>query len=435
MKKVMVISPYFVPMKVVGAKRALHFVRHLSEYQWSSAVMALPEDHQKDNSLNSLIPDVPMWRGLRAGPFARREDRKAQGAKNKVKSVYAAQNKQALSTTNGLKRFYNRTFNIFDRYTKFLPWVYRGALQFLEAQDCQVIYASAGPFSALKLSTLLSKRTGLPLVLDLRDPWTIEPNYQANRNRIGQWLTEWVERACFKQASKIILNTEASYRAYIATYQGVIPAERFAFIRNQFDPELYEPQADPPSSDGPFKIAYFGHLRPSKNSLLFLDAYRAWIDQYQRSPADTQVVMLGEIAHDDQQKLIELKLDEYVSSAQPIPFPKAPSSLGSMDLMLDLMGPRHHLQISGKLYDYLACGRPILSVSPNEELDQIYADTQAGQRVALSQPDIIQALEAQYQKKRSGESFTPNAEAIFQMSASPATQKLAYIFDEVTRSS
>ena len=125
--------------------------------------------------------------------------------------------------------------------------------------------------------------------------------------------------------------------------------------------------------------------------------------------------------------------DSYVSAASPIPFPQAPELLGSMDLLLDLMGPNHYLQISGKIYDYLACNRPILSISPNTELDQIYADTQAGQRVPLEQEAIIHALEQQYQKKRNGEPFTPNTEAVFQMSAQPATQQLAHIFNQVTQ--
>lgn len=432
MKKAMIVSPYFVPMKVVGAKRALHFVRHLPKSNWHCAVIALPEEHQKDEELSTLIPNVPIWRGLRSGILARLADRKIKSKINNAQiSVYAAQNKLAQKPSKGLKRFYQRSFKIFDRYTKFLPWAYRPALNFLNTQSCQVIYTSAGPFSAFKLATLLSKKSGLPLVLDLRDPWSIEPNYQSNRNWIGQGITNWVERYCFKQASKIILNTESSYLAYIDAYEDIIPNERFCFIRNQFDPELYESPSSPPGSDGPFTIAYFGHLRPSKNALLFLEAYRLWIDQHQYSPLDTQFWMFGEVAYNDAQKLLELNLNDYVKTATPVPFPKAPTILGSMDLLLDLMGPNHHLQISGKIYDYLACKRPILSISPNRELDTIFEKTQAGQRVDLEVDAVINALEQHYQMKRQGKPFTPNSEAIIQLSAQPASAQLAQIFDQV----
>jgi len=449
-KKVMIVSPYFMPMRAVGAKRALHFVRHLPQRGWACAAISLPIEIKRDPNLEDLIPDIPIWRGLKGGPLARREAKRAmrrahnsaQQSHAPKQSLYAAQNREAElgrlhvkfsdRISSAGKRFWRRSFHIFDQYTKYLPWVYRDAARFFDTQNCQVVYASAGPFSALKLATLLAHRANVPLVLDLRDPWTLEPNYRANRNIFGQWVTNRVELFCFKRASRIILNTQASYQAYVDAYRGRIEPERFTFIRNCFDPDLYVSLPPPPPTDGPFTIAYFGHLRPSKNALLFLDAYRVWIDEYQLTPQDTSLLMLGEISRADQEKMKTLQLADYLKSTPPVPFPQAPNVLGRVDLLLDLMGPNHHLQISGKIYDYFACRRPILSVSPNQELDEIFESTRAGHRVPLEASAIIKVLQKRYQEKRTGINFQPDLKAMQRFSAQVATKQLAQILNEVS---
>jgi glycosyltransferase involved in cell wall biosynthesis len=310
---------------------------------------------------------------------------------------------------------------------KHLPWVVGPVERLMREQGCEAIYATGGPFSALVLGAWLSKRSGLPLILDLRDPWSIEPNYQADRSALGQAIINRVELWCFKRASKVILNTSSACDAYRKRYAHTLPSSHFCFIRNTFDPELYTSPPPPPGAEGPFKIAYFGHLRPTKNALLFLEAYRAWLNKHNLTPQDSELLMLGEISDADRTQLNALNLTPHLSSAQPVPFTRAPEVLGHVDLLLDLMGPNHHMQIGGKLYDYLACNRPILSISPNIELDALFSATQAGERVALSTKAIIGALDRAYNAKREGRPFTPNAEAVYELSAVPLTTQLAEI--------
>jgi glycosyltransferase involved in cell wall biosynthesis len=304
----------------------------------------------------------------------------------------------------------------------------------MREQRCEVIYATGGPFSALMLSAWLARRSGLPLILDLRDPWSIEPNYRAGRSALGQWITDRVEARCFHRADKIILNTASAHAAYVEAYRDRIPAERFTYIRNSFDPELYVSSEVAPDPSGPFTIAYFGNLRPTKNALLFLEAYRAWLDQRSLSPEESQIMMLGELSARDVEQFDTLDLAPYLRSTQPVPFPQAPRVLGEVDLLLDLMGPHHHMQIGGKLYDYLACERPILSVSPNLELDALFAETCAGERVDLEVDAIIGALDRAFEAKRQGVVFSPNREAVLSLSAAHVTDQHADCLDEVSRS-
>ena len=204
MRRVLMIAPQFPPSRAVAAKRPLHFARHLPQHGWEAAVVCLESTVLREPALEELIPPVPLYRGYRGGPFARLEDRRAQKKSARAQqSVYAAQHKRAQSKKGLMARFiqaFKRSFNIFDQYMKHLPWV-RGPIEhFMREQQCEVIYATGGPFSALVLSAWLAKRSGLPLILDLRDPWSIEPNYRADRSRLGQWIIDYVEARCFQRA-------------------------------------------------------------------------------------------------------------------------------------------------------------------------------------------------------------------------------------------
>jgi glycosyltransferase involved in cell wall biosynthesis len=410
------ISPFFPPSGVIGAKRPMNFARHLPELGWTPAVIALPEAMGRDPSLERFVPPVPIWRGYRSGPIAWVED-----LVGRRPTAHPYKAKAAAGTEGAM-----------DRYSRYLPWVFFGAKRFLRREKCEVIYVNAGPHSAQMLGTRLAESTGLPLVLDLRDPWSIEPYYREARTPEANRKVDELEREFFQRATRIILNTESALEAYRSHYVGIIPAERFTVLRSSFEPGLYGPAPASPGKDGPFEILYFGHLRPAKNAQLFLSGFRRFIDEEKIGPGDAFLTTLGTRTAEDDLAIVRLGLDEYTRIRPPVPLVESRALLGQADLLLDLMGPEHNLQLSGKFFDYLACDRPILSVTPNEEMGEILTETQAGERVALDAAEIAGALGRWYAHKRSGEEFRRNEIAVRQFEAGPATEKLVAILEEAT---
>jgi hypothetical protein len=423
----LLISPLFPPNRHIGAKRALHLVRHLPAAGWMPAAVTLPAELDADPALVGLAPEVPRWTGFRTGPIAWMEDR--VGFRPRRRHYGPARR-------GGGRGEQGRVAVVppaFDVYTRYFPWTLPGALRFARRERCEAIYAIASPTSSILLGMLVARVSGLPLVVDLRDPWSIEPNYRAARTRAGQALVERLEAAIFGRARAIVLNTESARAAYVSAYAGRIPEERFATIRNSFDPGLYDPPPPPPGPEGPLHVVYYGNLRPAKSAVGFLRGLRLFVERQGLGAADVQLTTLGERTPDDEEAIAALGLGAIALTHDWVPFTRSRALLGRADVLLDLMGPGHSLQISGKLYDYLAAGRPVLSVAPNRELDAIFTATRAGRRIDDTPEAIAAALTQALTDKRAGRVFTPDAEAVASLRADRAAARVAAILEEVTR--
>ncbi len=425
MKRLLMISPFFVPMNYVGAKRTLHFCRHLPARGWAPVVVALPADIERDPALDALVPAIPLFRGYRGGPVAWAEDLARPLERKRPAAAPGAPPAPRRAQPDGLLAALSSAS---DRYSRYLPWSYAGTLAFALRHRIDVVYVSAGPYSGLELGLAVARTLGKPLVVDLRDPWSIEENYKSERTPRGQALVEARERAVFERSSAIILNTESALAAYQKTYAGCALPERMHAIRNAFDPALYGPPAHPGprSADRPLRLGYYGHLRPNKDSALFFEGLARFLEVEGLGPRAVEIQSFGERTPADEAAAARFGLSDVFVAHPWVPFTECPAVLGRCDVLLDLMGPRHGLQISGKLYDYFACGRPILSVSPNLEVGRILEETGAGLRVDNDAGAIAAALS----RFHAGAFDAPIApERLAAYDAETATHRLASLLD------
>jgi glycosyltransferase involved in cell wall biosynthesis len=425
----LMISPFFPPMSFVGAKRALTLSRHLPAHGWRPAVLALPEHLEVDGALRPFVPDVPIDRGYRSGPLAWVAD--AVDRLTPPRPVGDARARTTGVAPTGIRA--RLAFELdglpFDKYTRYLPWAGARALRFLRRHDCRLIYVSAGPFSAMYLGTALAEVTGLPLVLDLRDPWAVDPLYSEAWTDTGRALANRLEAWAFGRAQRVVLNSASSLALYREAYATRFPADHFDMVRNHFDPGLYDPAPPPPGPADPFRIVFFGHLTPLRDGRLFFEGLRRFIDAEALAPGAVEVVTLGEVTPADETAIDALGLRSFVRAHPWVSFVHSRALLGRADVLLDLTGPRHHLRIAGKLYDYMAAGRPVLSVSNNPEVADIHARTRIGRCVGHDAFAIADALRAFLADKRADRPFAPDAAAIAEFSAAPAAAHMAAIFD------
>src|SRR5262249_41455186 len=93
-------------------------------------------------------------------------------------------------------RLYQLLFNFPDKRIGWLPEARRRGLRLLKEWRPDVIFASAPPFTTFLIGYLLSRATGIPLIVEYRDRWSDDPYYPPPwwRHQLERWLEDRITR-------------------------------------------------------------------------------------------------------------------------------------------------------------------------------------------------------------------------------------------------
>ena len=86
-----------------------------------------------------------------------------------------------------------------DTRIGWMPEARRKGLQIIRDWCPDILFASGPPFTTLLVGYLLSRATGVPLVVEFRDRWSEDPYYPSPWWR-GRW-DRWLEALIVRQAA------------------------------------------------------------------------------------------------------------------------------------------------------------------------------------------------------------------------------------------
>ncbi len=436
MKNFLLISPYFPPMGVSGAKRPLHLARNLPNHGWNPIILAgQPVRAARDEHLVEAVPDTAVVSYAYSGklrPFLKHwKDKRSRQTKAKR---HPSKGADFIKDRLGWDLAYSTPF---DRFMYDTPVGLKHAWALAKEHDVQAVSVCSDPWSPLIVGYLLRQLKGLPLILDFRDPWSIHDGKMALRPPPTRRLLSGIEASLFKKAAKVILNTRLCRDAYIDRYAGRIPAERFTFIRNAFDEGVFNPLTNEATADdsSAFKVLYFGTFRRFVEPDVMFEGFARFVRANGLCPRDAKLVLVGGLAPDKQQEAAELGLEDFLEVQSAIPFPDSLLALRSADVLVLVVQPECRLQIPGKLYDYFCARRPILAISANEEVNQMIEESGAGLAAEYGNPrDMANQLFKLYSAAKKGQPVVATKEKIEMFSADTQAREYARVLDEVVRS-
>ena len=247
-----------------------------------------------------------------------------------------------------------------------LPWAIPAGLRQIRTRAVRVIYATGAPFSSHLLGAILKIRTGIPLVLDYRDEWTLNPLYWSQRRAywvmfkpIERLLQRWV----IGVADRVILVTDSARRAFVEAFGN---PDKFVTIRNGYDKEDLERAIRPDLPADRLHIVYTGSTyeldsRPS----LFLKGLRQAIDMSTSFGKNVMVHFVGELDSESRDLIVDLGLTPCVKAEGYVPHGKSVGYLKQADALL-LISWSVSTRVPGKTYEYLAVRKPVLALMPRD---------------------------------------------------------------------
>jgi glycosyltransferase involved in cell wall biosynthesis len=425
-KTVLVVSRFFPPMFDVGGKRAWRFAKYLPEHGWRAVVITdqAPIDRPLDGSIE-IPPDLEIIREYYPSWWSRPRNAGSDG-------TIAAPIESPRRKASGILRRISRQLRVpVGDDVVLAPRFARLARSVARRSGARAIFATSAPYSALVFGAAASRSTGLPLCLDLRDPWSLN-FFQQDKPAWVRHAEALTERRLLEAADRVTFTSESTASAYRSRYP-TIPSDKIVCITNSFDPAQ---KPDPaPRTDDTLKIVHFGNVygrRTLAPVLLGLEALR----RRGVPGADRiRIVNLGRITRDDLELSERLGVAGQLSSQPFVPYQEGLEALASADVQLLLGYADETLFLPAKLFDYLMTGAPILCIAPESELTRIVRDTGAG---AACDPADVEAIASALEHAlsplglRQGRPL--DALAVRRYSARQTAGQLAELLDEMVAS-
>jgi glycosyltransferase involved in cell wall biosynthesis len=379
------IAHHFPPTGGSGSNRALAFARYLREYGWEPVVITPAEAwaSNRDDDLLAQLPSnlrVIRTRSLESKPSRHgaplfREPQEGRG------EGYVPRQNPLRAHIGHLKRFP-------DAHLGWLPF----ALAAARRQDYDVAYSSSGPFTSHLVGLILKRSTKRPWVAELRDGWyrwnrAIFPDYPAWRDLLERRL----EAAALRAADKVVLVTDRMADAFAVQYPD-IPRDRFAVVSNGFDPVQFTASVSVEPSRG-WEVLHAGALYYGRSLASFLEAARRLIEADTDFARHFRLTLLGTLDPRASSELRRSGLEAHVNAGAQVNHAAALGAMYAAGALLLVANttPGAEATVPGKLFEYLAIGRPILAIAPaDSSTADILARTGGGWLARAGDPDAIE---------------------------------------------
>jgi len=399
--KLLMLAYNFPPAATAGVHRTLRFTKYLRQFGCHPTV--LTRHCQPDSGGEQLLAQVP------DDVVVYRTGKANEPADPLLSSNRRATTAGASAATDSLRRQSPRSRIVqtakcilrpgwellTETPDQFVAWSRQAAVRGLEI--CRVgsfdaIYTTGPPHSTHLAGLKIRRKTGLPWIADLRDPWARRTWIKA-RNPWGQRLLPYFESKVVNAASIVILNNDASADDFRRVYRR-LPAEKFVSLPNGYDPHLLPiaeqlrqrraREAEPAGTETPVPvICHPGSLYGERDPRPILKA----IEHLHHNGIDVLFQQIGYATplFDPAGIAQELGIGHLVQCIPPVSHSHVMQYMSRADILL-IIQPNTPLQVPGKLYEMLLFDQPILAVCDSLATDAVIAS--AGDAWSVKSRDV-----------------------------------------------
>jgi glycosyltransferase involved in cell wall biosynthesis len=407
---VLIIAYHFPPHAgSSGSLRSLKYCRYLPEFGWHAAVLAPhPRAYETidEKSLKSIPKSVPVIRS------------------------FAMDTKKHM----GIGGRYLRYLALPDRW---VSWVFGGVptgLRAVRKRNIDVLYSTFPIMSAAVIGLWLQRLTGLPWVLDLRDPMC-QDDYP--HDPLVRWVWSLVERAFMRRVSRVIFTAEATRRMYLERYPEFLKPEICVLISNGYDEadfrDLEVPAIGPVPAGRRIRLVHSGLIYPVERDPRPMFNAVGRLKKMGRLIADrVQIVFRAPGSEDLYRKLLaERDIEDLITLQPHVPYQQALQECAEADGLLLFQAADCDMQIPAKAYEYLRIGKPILALTTHTGDTAALLREAGGATIVniASEDEIYEGLSSFVDALRVGTHPVPDKDKIQRYTREAQAGQLARVLD------
>lgn len=438
MKSAVLIAYFFPPDGTAGVYRPLRFARRLAKNGWNLAVITLDAKwHTRyDPALLESVPkeieivrvaDRDIWQTIQAVRARRMDQRLGEASPRVVAAVQRSHHTPFRAFLRSLVRVAEAWVYYPDMARFWTRPAIAATIKVCRRHQPRVLYVTGGPWSTFLVAHEVSRRTGVPYVLDFRDSWTLTANedFEAFRPRWAALRDRRLLRTLFEEAQAVVFRYASEAESYCRAYRGALDPSKIHIIPNGYEGAVGAFQAQPGET---CNIVYTGTVIPYRHDT-FLEALTLFRQSFPREAQRLRFRFVGEGVEALGQKAAALGLGDMVQVQGPVPSGEVSRLLNNAHALL-LLGvkPYQGYELCGsKVFGYLKAGRPILGILPDDESMKILQHVGVITVAEIDVPSkIVDALKRVVDAWEAGTlgALVPNADACQVYSAENQTAAL-----------
>jgi glycosyltransferase involved in cell wall biosynthesis len=276
---------------------------------------------------------------------------------------------------HGLLKIYSMVYYrlvFIDWSLGWVPFGIREAGRIIRQNRPDVIYVHGQPPSSFLIGFVLKRKYPIPLVIDYDDPWSCTKSHLARKSGFPFSINRFFEKRVLKIADSIVYCKESIKTDILAVFP-MIPAGKFAFIPNGYDPQDFDAQPAAKAEDR-FRIVYAGKLdgKFCYSPISFFAALKNLIESGFVEKSKIEVEIVGSFSKEYNTLILAQGLDSIIHSTGFLSHNKVISHVLSADALLLIIespqGKDASYSFSGsmpsKIFEYMFSQKPILAIIP-----------------------------------------------------------------------
>lgn len=423
MHRVLIVSRNFPPTGGVGVERVTKFAKYLPQYGWLPTVLTGTRGEfglRDDTSLANDVEHVHVIRCYAPDIYALYKTLWVRGCSESGASVSSARH---LYRSRG--PWHPKSWIVPDSQILWVPLAIHAALRAAKHHHWHVVFATISPPTNALIGYQVSRRLGIPLVLDYRDAWT-NAFFSPRRPRLLARLEQRLETRIFSAASAV---TTLDPSCVVLPRKLVRQSPPVYLVPNGYDEDDFLGciPVDLPF----FSIVHTGNLSSERS----LAPLWATLDHALKAEPSLQgKIHFWQVGTIDAAVEAQMKAAPYGVSVHyipPVTVHEAISYMIGADLLLVQSAGKN---MPAKIYQYLRAGRPILALLEKgcESLIPLVAAANVGFACYKNESTLASRFVRNLARVQSRQSL-PLKPEILQYSRRELTRKLADILYQVVK--
>jgi glycosyltransferase involved in cell wall biosynthesis len=432
LKRILFITYYWPPSGGAGVQRSLKFVKYLPALGIDPVVLTVDERFASypliDDMLVSELPgNIKVIKTKSLEPL------------RLLSLVMSKKRIPHGGFANSNKEKWHQKFMRYVRGNVFIPdarvgWVrfaIREADRIIREEKIDTVFITSPPHSSQLVGLELKKKHNIRWIADLRDPWTDIYYYtdMLHTKRSAAKDANY-ELQVLENADEIIAVSQPINELFMKK-SSRLSAEKFHVIPNGFDENDFKNEVTIPIEK--FLITYVGTIADTYKPEVFFHILKKLSDEF---PGEIGFRLVGSLPGSVRNLIALNNLESITEYISHVSHDKAIAYMKSSTALL-LMIPEVQDNkgiLTGKLFEYMASGRPIIGIGPVDgSAAQIINDCTAGRMWSRKQnEEIYSYMKSLILQWKQGLDLTNRNAEVNRYSRSALTEKLAAIIKGIS---